>query len=70
MKYSEIKGLNLAELKEKLGSEQEALRKMKFAHQVSAIENPMKIKETRKLIARLKTELTAKEANKVANAQK
>jgi large subunit ribosomal protein L29 len=62
MKYSEIKGLNLAELKEKLGSEQEALRKMKFAHQVSAIENPMKIKETRKLIARLKTELTAKEA--------
>jgi len=36
------------------------------AHQVSAIENPMKIKETRKLIARLKTELTAK----VATAQK
>ncbi len=63
MKYSEIKGLTLAELQEKLGSEQEALRKMKFAHQVSAIENPMKIKETRKLIARLKTELTAKEAN-------
>jgi large subunit ribosomal protein L29 len=62
MKYSEIKGLNAVELREKLGSEQEALRKMKFAHQVSAIENPMKIKETRKLIARLKTELTAKEA--------
>lgn len=64
MKYSEIKGLSLPELKEKLGSEQEALRKLKFAHQVSAIENPMKIKETRKLIARLKTELTAKEAKK------
>jgi len=64
MKYSEIKGLSLVELREKLGSEQEALRKMKFAHQVSAIENPMKIKETRKLIARLKTELTAKAAQK------
>jgi len=63
MKYSEIKGLTLVELREKLGSEQETLRKMKFAHQVSAIENPMKIKEARKLIARLKTELTAKEAN-------
>jgi large subunit ribosomal protein L29 len=62
MKYSEIKGLSLAELQDKIGSENEALRKMKFAHQVSAIENPMKIKETRKLIARLKTELTAKEA--------
>ena len=66
MKYSEIKGLSLVELQEKLSSEQETLRKMRFAHQVSAIENPMKIKETRKLIARLKTELTAK----VATAQK
>lgn len=64
MKNSEIKGLNAGELKEKIVSEQEALRKMKFAHQVSAIENPMKIKQTRKLIARLKTELTAKERQK------
>ncbi|MFZ6000625.1 MAG: 50S ribosomal protein L29 [Bacteroidota bacterium] len=60
MKNTEIKGLTVAELHEKIGSEGEALRKMKFAHQVSAIENPMKIKETRKLIARLKTELSAK----------
>lgn len=64
MKYEEIKALSLAEVKEKLVSEKEALRKMKFAHQVSAIENPMKIKETRKLIARLQTELTAKESKK------
>ncbi len=64
MKNAEIKGLTLAELNEKIGSEQETLRKMKFAHQVSAIENPMKIKETRKLIARLKTELKAKELQK------
>lgn len=53
--------MNLAELKEKIGSEQETLRKLKFAHQISAIENPMKIRETRKVIARLKTELAAKE---------
>jgi len=64
MKNAEIKGLTLAELNEKIGSEKEAMRKMKFAHQVSAIENPMKIRETRKLIARLKTELTAKERQK------
>lgn len=61
MKNTEIKGLSVAELKEKIGSEQEALRKLRFAHRVSSIENPMKIKETRKLIARLNTELTAKE---------
>ena len=64
MKNTEITGLNLAELKEKIVSEQETLRKMQFAHQVSAIENPMKIKETRRLIAKLKTELTAKERQK------
>ena len=61
MKNAEIKGLTVAELTEKIGSEKETMRKMKFAHQVSAIENPMKIRETRKLIARLKTELTAKD---------
>jgi large subunit ribosomal protein L29 len=64
MKSNDIKALSLVELKEKIGSEKEALRKMKFAHQVSAIENPMKMKETRKLIARLKTELSAKEIQK------
>jgi large subunit ribosomal protein L29 len=64
MKNSDIKALNAAELKDKLTSEKEALRKIKFAHQVSAIENPMKIKETRRLIAKLNTELRAKELQK------
>ncbi|HEY3404335.1 MAG TPA: 50S ribosomal protein L29 [Ohtaekwangia sp.] len=60
MKNSEIKGLSVAELKEKIGIEKEALRKMQFAHQISSIENPMKLKSSRKLVARLNTELTAK----------
>ena len=64
MKNAEIKGLTVAELTEKIGSEKETMRKMKFAHQVSTIENPMNIRKTRKLIARLKTELTAKERQK------
>ena len=64
MKNDEIKAFSLEELKEKVLSESEALRKLKFAHKVSAIENPMRIKETRKLIARLKTQLRAKEVQK------
>lgn len=64
MKSTEIKDLSVNELREKIISEKEALRKMKFAHQVTAIENPMKIKETRKLIARLNTELSAKALQK------
>jgi large subunit ribosomal protein L29 len=61
MKATEIKGLSVAELNEKIGIEKEALRKMQFAHQISSVENPMKLKETRKLIARLNTELTVKQ---------
>lgn len=64
MKTTEIKAFNVDELKEKIGSEQEALRKLKFAHQISAIENPLKIKDTRRLVARLKTELRARELQK------
>jgi large subunit ribosomal protein L29 len=63
MKNADIKSLSVAELNEKIASEKETLRKLQFAHQVSSIENPMKLRETRKLIARLNTELTAKKAN-------
>ena len=61
MKNAEIKSLNGVEIKERLATEKENLQKLKFAHAISPIENPMKIRETRKLIARLATELTAKE---------
>ena len=64
MKNSEIKALSAAELKDKISAEKEALRKLKFAHRVSAIENPMRINSTRKLIAKLSTELREKELQK------
>ena len=64
MKSSDIKALSVAELKEKIASEKEALRKIRFAHKISSIENPMRINETRKLVAKLSTELTAKEIQK------
>ena len=64
MKNSEIKALSVAEIKEKISTEREALRKIQFAHKVSSIENPMRINQTRKLIARLSTELRAKELQK------
>ncbi|HPI80068.1 MAG TPA: 50S ribosomal protein L29 [Cyclobacteriaceae bacterium] len=64
MKNTEIKAYSVEELKEKIGTEQEALRKLKFAHQISSIENPLKIKDTRRLVSRLKTELRARELQK------
>ncbi len=64
MKNSEIKSLNDLELLEKIAAEKDILTKLKFAHSISPIENPLKIRASRKLIARLNTELRAKELNK------
>lgn len=61
MKNPEIKSLKVEELREKITVEKENLQKLTFAHAITPIENPMKIREAKKLIARLKTELRAKE---------
>lgn len=61
MKNADIRALSVEELKEKIQSEQQNLRKLEFAHRVSSIENPMKLSEARKLVARLKTVLREKE---------
>jgi len=63
MKNSEIKSLDVQELREKITSEKDSLTKLRFAHSISPVENPQKIRATRKLIARLSTELRAKELN-------
>lgn len=62
MKSVEIKALSVEDLKQKISSEEETLQKLKFAHAITPIENPMNIRHTRKLVARLKTELTVKTA--------
>lgn len=65
MKNTELNTLSLEELRQRLLSEREILQKQKFAHAISPIENPMKIKETRKTIARILTLLNKK--NKAVN---
>ncbi len=62
MKKENLKGLSADELRTEIGTEQDRLLKLKFAHAVSPVENPMRIRESRKRIARLHTELTAKQA--------
>ncbi|WP_026236172.1 50S ribosomal protein L29 [Pontibacter roseus] len=61
MKNSEIKALSLEELKEKLNTEQTTMQNLRFAHAISPLENPMKIRETKRLVARLNTEVRRRE---------
>ncbi|HVS90588.1 MAG TPA: 50S ribosomal protein L29 [Mucilaginibacter sp.] len=62
MKNSEILELTTEELAARIGEEKANLTKLKFAHTVSAIENPSRITKVRKDIARLNTELTKRKA--------
>lgn len=64
MKNSEITSLSESEILERIAAEQSNLTKLRFAHAISPIENPNKIKESRRFIARLKTALTAKQLAK------
>ena len=61
MKNSEIRALTFEELSQKIVSEKEVMQKLKFAHAISPIENPMKLRATRKMLARLKTILRQKQ---------
>lgn len=56
-----LKDIPTAELKEKLDTERSMYQKMLLQHAISPIENPGKIKESRKNIARYLTELRARE---------
>ena len=62
MKNSEILELTTEELVARVSEEKSNLTKLKFAHAVSAIENPLRINKVRKDIARLNTELTKRKA--------
>ena len=62
MKNSEIQGLTTEEVVARINEEKANLTKLKFAHTVSAIENPLRITKVRKDVARLNTELTKRKA--------
>ena len=58
MKNKDIVALSTAELKEKIKEQKSVLTKLKLNHTVAPIENPIKIRDTRKAVARLATEIT------------
>ncbi len=66
MKNNDIKSLSVEELQERIGAEKASLQKLKFAHAITPIENPARIRASRRLIAQLATELQARQ---IANAK-
>ena len=60
MNNADIRALSVEELNERLATEQENLQKLRFAHAISPLENPMQIRDARRVVARIQTEINAK----------
>jgi large subunit ribosomal protein L29 len=56
MKQSIVKDLTTDEIRDKIKEERAGYVKLKMAHAVSPIENPMKLRAARRVVARLETE--------------
>jgi large subunit ribosomal protein L29 len=61
MKQEVIKEMSTDDLQERLEAEEKQLTRLKLNHAVSPLENPLKIREYRRMIARIKTELRRRE---------
>ena len=61
MKKESLRELSVADLNDRLDQDREQLVKLKLNHAASPLENPNTIRNTRKDIARILTELTRRE---------
>ncbi len=68
MDTAEIKGLTTKEIFERIENEQNFLGRQRMNHAVSPLDNPMKLKESRRIIARLKTILRQRQMNEEPNS--
>ena len=56
-----LKTMTEQDLKSRIQEDELRIKKLKFAHAVSPLENPMSIRDVRKDLARTKTELRKKQ---------
>lgn len=62
-KKSHIKELTTKELMERIDAEKDVLRKLTLNHAISPLDNPLKIRNTRRDVARMATELSTRKLN-------
>ena len=60
MKMEEITQMSDTDLQERIATAQDELSKVRFNHTIAGLENPNVIREMKKDIARLMTELSAR----------
>lgn len=63
MRADELRNLTEAELEQKAREFKEELFNLRFQHATAQLDNPMRIKEVKRIIARIKTILRERELN-------
>ena len=63
MKVNEIRDMSAGELDQKVASLKEELFNLRFQHATGQLENPLRIREVKKTIARIKTVQREQELN-------
>ena len=61
MKNNDIKSLTSAELTKKLSESKNELFNLRFSHATGQLANPMQLKNVKKTIARIETEIRARQ---------
>ena len=60
-KYLELQDFNLDELRDQLTETRSQYQSMKFDHAVTGLDNPMKLREVRRDVARIQSEIRRRE---------
>jgi large subunit ribosomal protein L29 len=63
MKTKEIRELSIKEMEERIDAEKNTLVRLRLNHAISPLDNPMKIRHTRRNIAKLETEVGLRKRN-------
>ena len=69
MKASEVRAMSVAQLNEKLDALKKDLFFLRMQHATNQLDNPLKIRETKHDIARVKTMLRQKELSGASDKQ-
>ena len=68
-KYLELQEFSDADLNNELKETQDQYQKLKFDHTIKGLDNPMQLREVRRDIARLKSEVRRRQVNNMTEEQ-
>lgn len=67
MRAKEARDLSTEEIQTRIAEEKEQIQQLRFQHAIAQLENPMILRQKRRLVARLNTILNEKQASEASS---